>query len=70
MGQYATNQYKERSVHAFVDRKTGQVYKPASWNAPAKHVRYDMRIITEREFLHNAKNLGVSGWAGGYLYIR
>ena len=70
MGQYATNQYKERSVHSFVDRKTGQVYKPASWNAPAKHVRFDMRIIKEREFLHNAKNLGVSGWAGGYLYIR
>ena len=70
MGQYATKQYKERSVHAFVDRKTGQVYKPSSWNAPAKHVRFDMRIITEREFLHNAKNLGISGWAGGYLYIR
>ena len=70
MGQYATNQYKESCVHSFVDRKTGQVYKPASWNAPAKHVRFDMRIIKEREFLHNSKNLGVTGWAGGYLYIR
>ena len=64
------NEYRESSVHSFVDRKTGQVYKPASWNAPAKHVRFDMRIIKEREFLHNAKNLGVTGWAGGYLYIR
>ena len=64
------NEYREGSVHAFVDKKTGQVYKPASWNAPAKHVRFDMRIIKEREFLHNAKNLGVTGWAGGYLYIR
>ena len=64
------NEYRESSVHSFVDRKTGQVYKPASWNAPAKHVRFDMRIIKDREFLHNAKNLGVTGWAGGYLYIR
>ena len=40
-------QYRDGSVHAFVDKKTGQVYKPASWAAPAKHVRYDLRIIRE-----------------------
>ena len=40
--------YREGSVHAFVDKKTGQVYKPASWAAPAKHVRFDLRIIRER----------------------
>ena len=60
-------QYREGSVHAFVDKKTGQVYKPASWAAPAKHVRYDLRIIREREFLFNSNN---TGWAGGYLYMR
>lgn len=27
------------SVHAFVDSKNGNVLKPASWNAPAKHSR-------------------------------
>ena len=59
--------YREGSVHAFVDKKTGQVYKPASWAAPAKHVRYDLRIIKHREFLFNSNN---TGWAGGYLYIR
>ena len=59
--------YREGSVHAFVDKKTGQVYKPASWQAPAKHVRYDFRIIREREFLFNSNN---TGWAGGYLYLR
>ena len=32
------NEYREGSVHAFVDKKTGQVFKPASWQAPAKHV--------------------------------
>ena len=61
------NEYREGSVHAFVDKKTGQVYKPASWAAPAKHVRYDLRIIREREFLFNPNN---TGWAGGYLYLR
>ena len=60
-------EYREGSVHAFVDKKTGQVYKPASWAAPAKHVRYDLRIIREREFLFNSNN---TGWAGGYLYLR
>ena len=61
------NEYREGSVHAFVDKKTGQVYKPASWQAPAKHVRYDLRIIRDREFLFNSNN---TGWAGGYLYLR
>ena len=61
------NEYREGSVHAFVDKKTGQVFKPASWQAPAKHVRYDLRIIKEREFLFNSNN---TGWAGGYLYLR
>ena len=60
-------QYRDGSVHAFVDKKTGQVYRPASWQAPAKHVRLDLRIIREREFLFNYKN---TGWAGGYLYLR
>ena len=61
------NEYREGSVHAFVDKQTGQVYKPASWQAPAKHVRFDLRIIRDREFLFNSNN---TGWAGGYLYLR
>ena len=55
------------AVHAFVDRNTGQVYKPASYKSPAKHVRYDMRIINNREQLHNPN---FTDWAGGYLYLR
>ena len=54
-----------RSVHAFVDKKTGQVYKSASWKSPAKGVRYDLRIIEQREWL--LKN---ADWAGSYLYVR
>ena len=59
--------YREGSVHAFVDKNTGEVYKPASYNAPAKYVRFDMRIINQREQLHNPF---FTGWAGGYLYLR
>ena len=54
-----------RSVHAFVDKQTGEVYKSASWKAPAKGVRYDLRIIEQREWL-----LQHADWAGGYLYQR
>ena len=61
------NEYREGSVHAFVDKKTGDVYKPASWQAPAKHVRFDLRIIREREFLLDPKNCD---WSGGHLYMR
>ena len=59
--------YRQGSVTAFIDKNTGEVYKPASWKAPAKHVRFDLRIIREREFLHNPKN---TDWAGGHLYMR
>ena len=59
------NEYRDGGVHAFVNKKTGEVYKPASWRSPAKHVRYDMRIIKEREVM-----LDTCDWAGGYLYLR
>lgn len=61
------NEYRDGSVHAFVDKNTGEVYMAASWRAPAKHVRYDMRIINERNYVHNPFNCD---WAGGYLYMR
>ena len=59
--------YRSGSVTAFIDKNTGEVYKPASWKAPAKHVRFDLRIIKEREFLLNPENCD---WAGGHLYMR
>ena len=61
------NEYREGCVHAFVDKNTGEVFKPASYNAPAKHVRYDLRIINDRAKLHDST---YTGWAGGYLYMR
>jgi hypothetical protein len=53
-----------RSVHAFVDKKTGEVYKPASFKSPAKHVRFNLLMEKSREFLFENCD-----WAGGYLYM-
>jgi hypothetical protein len=54
-----------RSVHAFIDKKTGEVYKSASWRSPSKGVRYDLRIIEQREWL-----LQNADWASNYLYAK
>ena len=54
-----------RSVHAFVDKKTGEVYKPASFKAPAKIVRFNLLEIASRE-----QCFARADWAGGYLYVR
>jgi len=51
------------SIHCFIDKKTGEVYKPASLKAPAKGVRYDLRIIEQREWLFENAD-----WSGTYLY--
>ena len=59
--------YTAGSVHCFVDKKTGEVYKAASWKAPAKIVRFDLRLIGDREFLFNPNNIS---WAGSHLYLR
>ena len=61
------NKWRDTTVHAFVDKVTGEVYKPAGWAKPAKHVRYDFRRDSDRMFLHDYRNVG---WAGGYLYLR
>ena len=61
------NEYRDGSVHAFIDRNTGEVYKPASWKSPAKIVRYDLRLISDRAKLHDPN---FTDWAGGYLYLR
>ena len=54
-----------RSVHCFIDKNTGEVYKSATWKSPAKGVRYDLRLIKDREYV-----LENCDWSGGYLYAR
>ena len=61
------NEYRDGGVHAFVNKKTGELHKADSWKSPSKHVRYDLRIIKEREYVLDPRNCG---WAGGYLYQR
>ena len=53
------------SVHAFIDKKTGSVFKPASIKAPAKGERFNLLLIKDREWL-----LENATWHGGYLYMK
>ena len=54
-----------RSVHCFVDKKTGGVFKSASWRSPAKGERYNLLLIKDREWLFENAD-----WSSGYLYKR
>ena len=60
-------QYRDGSVHCFVDKETGDVFKAASWKAPAKHIRFTFQNVDHLKFLLNPDNVD---WAGGYLYMR
>ena len=53
------------SIHAFIDKKTGEVFKPASVKAPAKGARYNLLSIPSREEMYEKCD-----WAGGYLYAK
>jgi hypothetical protein len=52
-----------KSAHAFVDLSNGDVYKAASWQAPAKGIRYNLMDDKSREEMYQRAD-----WAGGYLY--
>ena len=59
--------YADGSVHCFVDKETGDVYKAASWKSPAKHIRFSLQNEADLRFLLNPDNVT---WTSGYLYIR
>lgn len=46
----------QRSIHVFVDRTNGDVLKPATWRAPAKHARGNI--------FDPANGLGMMKWTG------
>ena len=52
-------------VHAFIDKATGGLYKPASFRAPAKHVRY--HLLNDASF---QDCLSKADCHGSYLYIK
>jgi len=46
----------QRSVKGFIDMKTGDIFKPATWASPAKHARgniadAEMRALTSDGFV-------------------
>ena len=54
-----------RSVHCFIDKSNGDVYKSASWKSPAKGVRYNLLDDNSRELCYSKCDP-----FGGYLYQR
>ena len=62
---HITNPGGSKSVHMFVDMVTGDCYKPASYKAPAKGVRYNLLDDKSREEI-----LRRADWCGSYLYAR
>jgi hypothetical protein len=56
---------KRDSIHAFVNKRTGSVFKPASTKAPAKGERFNLLDPISRE-----NCLSRANWSGSYLYIR
>jgi hypothetical protein len=49
------------TIHAFVNKTNGDIYKPASYSAPYKDPRYNL-------FTDFDKLLEECDWAGSYLY--
>lgn len=54
-----------RSVHCFIDKSNGDVYKSASWKSLAKGVRYNLLDDNSRELCYSNCDP-----FGGYLYQR
>ena len=51
------------SVHCFIDNITGDIFKPASYSAPAKGIRYNL----EKDYDLLINNADIYG---SYLYCR
>ena len=60
-GNFDDARIKGRSCFMFVDNKTGECYKPASYKAPAKGVRFMIDFL--------ANNCHVCDPYGSFLYL-
>ena len=54
--------FETEGVFMFIDKETGACYKPASFKAPAKGVRFYLETLVE--------NTGVVDPYGSFLYVR
>jgi hypothetical protein len=61
--EYWSDKLTSKSVHAFIENSNGNIYKPASWKAPAKGARFN--VVNDLETL-----LKVCDPFGSYLYKR
>ena len=59
-----SNDFDSRSVHAFIDKHNGNMYKPASWRGPAKYARYN--LLDDESY---KECLSKADHCGGYLYM-
>ena len=59
-----SNDFDGRSVHAFIDKHNGNMYKPASWRGPAKYARYN--LLDDESY---KECLSKADHCGGYLYM-
>lgn len=55
----------QKMIHCFVNIQTGDVFKPESYNKPAKHVRYNLLDKQSRQSMFEKAH-----YAGGYLYLK
>ena len=53
----------QKSVHCFIDKETGDVFKSASWKSPAKGVRFNLLDDNSREECYRRAD-----WTSSYLY--
>ena len=60
-----TENGQKRSIHAFIDKQTGDLFKPAGVNAPAKGARGN---VTNKDFMSKLKTRFDTH--GGHLYAR
>jgi len=54
--------YETEGVFMFIDKETGYVYKPASYKAPAKGIRFHLESLVEHP--------GLVDPYGSFLYVR
>ena len=56
---------KKGSIHCFVERTTGDIYKPATWKAP-----YNKGNNCVRGNIYNSSSFEKTDMHGGWLYAR